>query len=667
MTRTDALLGGLREVCMMHGASQEILTELSRQVHSYLDQLPSEKDWLAHAKHMLAYYLAKYLKNEPPPAVAKIFRPTGKLHQWMRCRLWRFSSKNSHFWYSWYQSKRAALPVSKEIVESAYQKHWEILSKSDSGCDETIKEIMSQRSFKVITHIRREFTKRYMAMSEEETFRASSSACFEAKRSEGGQFGYLCSLAGFDLMTCFGSSLDSMRDDNVFGIVRKLLVSEIRLPNGRDEWSVLQYHLQERSPEKCKATICAVLEPFKIRLISKGEALPYYGCKKMQIALHSTLREMDCFRLIGRPFSVTDLYDLREKSTPTDEWFSIDYSAATDDLSWKYSGQIFNSLIRDLPRDIKRRGNDVLGPHQLYYPTKFGPIYYGDQANGQLMGSVLSFPILCLANLGLYLKVTEYAHSGWTLPQRLRHVLINGDDMLYTADSSLWQRHVDIGEEIGLRMSIGKAYHHSVYANINSTSIHWDLSRQDLSPLQIGFFNSGLFLGRHKVQAKSDDDVKNSFVSSLPKVLEGCLESSKCSITARYLVMHKLILKKECEIIQVKRGRRSSYTRNLFIPISRGGMGITAPNDFKFKVKPFDRLLAKRIRNSCCALGTSQKPLPGYELTKLETELVVPWIKPLFSVWEPMEIGPFRKDLMQIKNVKADSILYSLFKGGVVA
>jgi hypothetical protein len=174
-------------------------------------------------------------------------------------------------------------------------------------------------------------------------------------------------------------------------------------------------------------------------------------------------------------------------------------------------------------------------------------------------------------------------------------------------------------------------------------------------------------MGRHKVQAKSDSDVKNSFISSLPKVLEGCLEKSKCSITSRYLVMHKEILRKECEIVQVKRGKRSSYTRNIFLPISRGGMGIVAPEGFRYKTKPFDRLLAKRIRDSCCASGTSQRPLPGYEITKLETELVVPWIKPLFSEWEPMEIGPFKKNFMQIKDVRADSILYSSFRGGVIA
>jgi hypothetical protein len=65
----------------------------------------------------------------------------------------------------------------------------------------------------------------------------------------------------------------------------------------------------------------------------------------------------------------------------------------------------------------------------------------GLMKRGQLMGSILSFPILCLANLGLYLRVTQESQRNWTDKQRLDAVLVNGDDMLYVASPDLFYKH----------------------------------------------------------------------------------------------------------------------------------------------------------------------------------------------------------------------------------
>lgn len=257
----------------------------------------------------------------------------------------------------------------------------------------------------------------------------------------------------------------------------------------------------------------------KVRIISKGEALPYYSCKPLQIAMHTVMRAMPCFSLIGRPLSPTDLVEISEDAGLNDEWFSIDYSAATDGLSWRYSGRIFEYIISDLPEELKAVARQVLGPHELYYPTMRGKEnkllhpnnHWGLQANGQLMGSPLSFPVLCLANLGLYLRVTRLQQMGWEPERRLRAVRINGDDMLYTAPPSMWKEHVETGELVGLRMSVGKAYNHSEFAVINSVMHHMDLKRYPrASPFQIDYLNTGLFYGQHKVQTNSKETIKVS-------------------------------------------------------------------------------------------------------------------------------------------------------------
>ena len=155
-------------------------------------------------------------------------------------------------------------------------------------------------------------------------------------------------------------------------------------------------------------------------------------------------------------------------------WNSIDYSAATDGLSARLSRSILLSIIRDFDPRMKAMYRAVLAPHTCKYPFPFnekvGDI---DQQNGQLMGSILSFPILCLANLGLYLA--NIRDDPRRLRRKLQGVLVNGDDMLYVARESRWNSHVSLGERVGLKMSPGKAYRHPVYANANSACFHLDL------------------------------------------------------------------------------------------------------------------------------------------------------------------------------------------------
>jgi len=390
------------------------------------------------------------------------------------------------------------------------------------------------------------------------------------------------------------------------------------------------------------------------------------------------------------------MIDLTAKADSSDEWFSVDYSAATDGLSWKYSGRILRFIIGNIPKFEYEQAMRVLGPHRLWYPTKhevFGmngkPEFRGLQRNGQLMGSILSFPILCLANLGVYLKVTERHHAGWTTDERLNHVLVNGDDMVYAAPFSLWKDHVQVGEEVGLKMSVGKAYHHKVYANVNSTSVHLDLEKladrerhqamldysipdeesnerplihRDLSvepmPYQINYLNSGLFFGQHKVQEKEcreseeDDgryltydpsvcelarahlgaDPLRGLVANLNTVLSGSLPGRQHKLVERFISTHREEMPRETFCVVKRGGRSVPHSRNLFVPLSMGGMGVNPPFSsrfytFKFKVEMASRHLAAWMRASK-GLTTTQYPVPGYQATDVEDVVDSPYLKP---------------------------------------
>jgi hypothetical protein len=397
-----------------------------------------------------------------------------------------------------------------------------------------------------------------------------------------------------------------------------------------------------------RCEIFGILEPLKVRVISKGEGLPYYASKELQKRLHAILRQMDCFRLIGRPLCPTDLMDCVSNPVQGEgewggplHWFSVDYSSATDCLSASLSEKILKYLTQDLPARMREIFLRVLAPHECHYPpmkvekgacgtsrgfdercveceveneldfvrspdgtvreaqTPCGGNHHliqiepVQQKNGQLMGSPLSFPILCIANLGLYLEVIK--SDPRPLKQKLKGVLVNGDDMLYVAPPPFWKRHVDKGRTVGLEMTPGKAYMHRSFANANSTCFVYDLGDHEpghpdqvrSTPWQVDFFNTGLFFGQNKVLQKDtsvDSESPSWKVAVINQLLKGALPGCQSKLLRSYLVKHRSEITKEC------------VGRNLFIAPSLGGMGVDRPLGWRWKVTD-----AQRVHAALCA------------------------------------------------------------------
>jgi hypothetical protein len=355
------------------------------------------------------------------------------------------------------------------------------------------------------------------------------------------------------------------------------------------------------------------------------------------------------------------MYDLARTSNPSDEWFSVDYSSATDGLSYNYSGRILEFLIQNLDYKSSEIARSVLGPHNLCYPSD-PTVPKGQMSNGQLMGSVLSFPILCLANLGVYLLTTEIFQEDWSLKQRLRHVLINGDDMLYSAPKELWDYHVLVSGLVGLEMTVGKAYHHPVYANINSKSIHFNIcdhwkSFEDSKALKacpnvIPFLNTGFFFKQSKVlgSTEKDDPFKKlsermrsmfsdghyvhrdvcwdkNIVTNINDLMEGSLPGKQAHLFKSFVQTNSNQLRKDCAGVCRFKGRgeyEHLFTRNMFIPLCYGGMGVQTINGIKFKIEKIQRLVAGVCRASC-SLPLEPRPITGYEVESVERFKDRPW------------------------------------------
>jgi hypothetical protein len=659
--RAQGLLRGFCLVLEHHNAPAAVQDSCRNQVLAYLsrdgDAPLTESAFVKRAKYITCAPMSWYLKNgcEPLKKPPVAWKPTGQFRNWLRPRLRSRSTRNTHLFYSWLQAKRAALPLTEEMVHTAYEEHRVAMGLPDPIDDDTHDGVMRQLE-PVLTEVCTELLSTYQPATLEEHLAyygdiegdtrhvASTRACFEKSRTNGGQLGALMEKAftrdgqlrprmNFDLEL---ARISYHTQCVVGGVVtNNALFEHYRKPVAERAWNdsvngeAFFYHGQA-----LKATIQVVLEPLKTRVISKGESTPYYLSKPLQTKIHDILRHRGEFRLVGRPLSATDLMDLEQNrvmgGVGGHEWFSIDYSAATDGLSARLSASIMERILRGQRSDLLPIWMSVLAPHLCRYPFPHDDVLPIQQVNGQLMGSILSFPILCLANLGLYLHAIS--DDPRPLKQKLQGVLVNGDDMLYVARRSRWATHVALGEKVGLKMSPGKAYHDRVFANANSACFHFPLldenrrgtfisgqyQEKSYTPKAIPFLNAGLYFGQNKVMNKVSETGSEvqSRVSVIEELLRGCragVHSRLREIYAGYIKRHKKDLYEE------------TGDRNLFISRGLGGMGLTPHPDLEFKITNPQRRLAFRLYHESRYGHIGYGPLPGPELQEAPITLKVPW------------------------------------------
>lgn len=257
-----------------------------------------------------------------------------------------------------------------------------------------------------------------------------------------------------------------------------------------------------------RVAVVALQEPFKIRTISISDGPATAAGSSIQKLWHKGLRSLPCFQLIGGE-KVSDLASSRDWSFDR-PWVSGDYKAATDGLNMGATRILFDELLAPLALDPRLRERLLVGltgawldysstlnrfknregdepwkglPDSLFKKLKSLLPPAVRQRNGQLMGNILSFPILCLVNLSGWLlsqwrskttwgKVVEEWVLGdrYLLPSMLSRlpVTINGDDILFQAspeEYGVWRKCIG---EFGFTLSVGKNYYSDRFFTVNS-------------------------------------------------------------------------------------------------------------------------------------------------------------------------------------------------------
>jgi hypothetical protein len=140
-------------------------------------------------------------------------------------------------------------------------------------------------------------------------------------------------------------------------------------------------------------SVSPVIEPLKVRIITIGSAQNFV-LKPLQKAMSKALDQYKIFKPCFTP-NYDSIIEGFEKVEGT--YLSGDYSSATDGLHSDLFRAGINKLCSSLPVSLREAVQREAAPHLCKYP-KWADIEDTWQTNGQLMGSLLSFPYLCLIN-----------------------------------------------------------------------------------------------------------------------------------------------------------------------------------------------------------------------------------------------------------------------------
>jgi hypothetical protein len=291
------------------------------------------------------------------------------------------------------------------------------------------------------------------------------------------------------------------------------------------------------------ATVHKVLEPFKCRVITAGPGVLYQLGRCIQKPLHTIMRQNTLFHLTGAPASrsfIEKQYngvfisseegrDCTVEKTCRSFFVAGDYSAATDGMHPAISEHFckFLGVLGYFSAFESKIASSCMRGHRLFYPDlvdKNGRLrvpddlvgYFNEsneveQTWGQLMGSPISFPILCYANAAVNWVAADYyygrrlSYEDWVDQFR---PIFNGDDTSFLSNSvhyDIWKR---VASCAGLNSSLGKSYCSKQFVMINSEMFEpvYNCYGQVISFNDVFVLNPGLIKGQAKVMVDSRED-----------------------------------------------------------------------------------------------------------------------------------------------------------------
>lgn len=268
------------------------------------------------------------------------------------------------------------------------------------------------------------------------------------------------------------------------------------LPFSSPEEPSIAYTFPYLLPSNNDVKAHAIPEPLKVRMITKGDS-KCFALKPLQKAMFDSLKEFKCF-FPGTKNELTEekVKSIFDNGKSNHYILSGDYESATDNLNMDIMGVFIDELKKQFIDNIPLCNYlDYEGrKHRIQYPnwTKLQPII---QTKGQLMGSLLSFPILCVANaatIGL-IRNNDDLHDV--------KALINGDDILFTDSKRKIESWKRVSTSMGLKPSLGKNYCSKIFGSINSQLFVRNKKTNNFKLIHTGKFKT--ILSRNVLDSKA--------------------------------------------------------------------------------------------------------------------------------------------------------------------
>jgi len=191
------------------------------------------------------------------------------------------------------------------------------------------------------------------------------------------------------------------------------------------------------------------------------------------------------------------------------------------------------------------------------------------QKNGQLMGSIMSFPVLCVVNAAV-LATVHRMKKGRKLDLYKDQLRVNGDDFVYVSDVHGYDLWKVVAAATGMEESVGKTFFSDQFLNINSreyqvhvrdVSIIRSKSYFNLDLTEVPFINLGLLKNLARSGNNDDNEEKNIHMSiKSMEMLKLCPKALRNGVYDRFLNYNMEELKK--------------VKLPWFIPTEYGGWGL---------------------------------------------------------------------------------------------
>jgi hypothetical protein len=347
----------------------------------------------------------------------------------------------------------------------------------------------------------------------------------------------------------------------------------------------------KRTEELAKCQVYTIREPLKLRTITAGTPSLYGSLQVILARLRQGMSKFDVFRLTRKENNAAWLSD-RMNVNPLrrhlgfldwDHFASGDYQQSTNDLSMEAT-----DICRyyTFSGAVSRVVDAALGAQVIVAPTESGDSEVV-QERGQLMGSPLSFPFLCVINAAIARLAYCMVHRE-LFGKRLDAFpfAVNGDDIVARMSPQIYEMWVSLIGAVGWLLSPGKSYFLQDLAQVNSQTMRITRIRRPgeltvqayLLENPIPFVNSGFLQQMNKSTQQIDGSVVEAMSldwrerwSSYERLPVGMRER------ARSVLLQNL--GEMCE--QLAESGMTPFVLRPSNPIGLGGFGLPGPFDWK--------------------------------------------------------------------------------------